>query len=206
MKMGHPKKLRKKYESPRKPFADLESERNLMRDFGLVTKRELWRAETELRNLRRRARAIQAKKESGRGSPEEEESMLIKKLIGFGLDINSLDDILKLSLSDMLERRLQTIIYKKGITITVKQARQLIVHGHVRIDGKRVKFPSFIVSKEQEAMIECDMQPKSRANQAGAESAKDAEHISEERVEEIAKDINALDNIEEALNEKAEKE
>ncbi len=193
--MGHPKKLRKKYESPRKPFADLESERNLMRDFGLITKRELWRAETELRNLRRRARAIQAKKESGRGSPEAEESMLVKKLIGFGLDINSLDDILKLSLSDMLERRLQTIIYKKGITITVKQARQLIVHGHVRISGKRVKFPSFIVSKEQEAMIECDMQPKSRANQAGAESAKDA-----------AVGSDALDNIEEALNEKAEKE
>ena len=206
MKMGHPKKLRKKYESPRKPFADLESERNLMRDFGLVTKRELWRAETELRNLRRRARAIQAKKESGRGSPEEEESMLIKKLIGFGLDINSLDDILKLSLSDMLERRLQTIIYKKGITITVKQARQLIVHGHVRIDGKRVKFPSFIVSKEQEAMIECDMQPKSRANQAGAESAKATESITEERAEKIAEDIEALDTAEEALNEKAEKE
>ena len=204
--MGHPKKLRKKYESPRKPFADLESERNLMRDFGLVTKRELWRAETELRNLRRRARAIQAKKESGRGSPEEEESMLIKKLIGFGLDINSLDDILKLSLSDMLERRLQTIIYKKGITITVKQARQLIVHGHVRISGKRVKFPSFIVSKEQEAMIECDMQPKSRANQAGAESAKVAESITEERAEKIAEDIEALDTVEKALNETAEKE
>lgn len=188
--MGQPKRLRKKYESPKKPFEDLESERKLMNEYGLVTKKELWRVETELRDIRRRAREIQAKKESGRGSPEADESSLIKKLVGFGMEIASLEDILKLSITDMLDRRLQTIIYKKGIVSTVKQARQLIVHGHVRMKGKRVKFPSLIVSKEDESMIDCDMQPKSRANQAGAESAHQEESVQKDQ----------LDNLEDAMD------
>lgn len=188
--MGHPKRLRKKYESPKKPFEDLESERKLMNEYGLVTKKELWRVETELRNIRRRAREIQAKKESGRGAPEADETTLIKKLLSYGLEIVSLEDILKLSITDMLDRRLQTIMYKKGVVATVKQARQLIVHGHVRLKGKRVKFPSLIVSKEDESMIDCDMQPKSRANQAGAESAQKAE----------SEQNDSLGNLEDAMD------
>jgi small subunit ribosomal protein S4 len=52
-----------------------------------------------------------------------------------------------------LERRLQTLVYRLGLAKTIKQARQLITHGHIAIDGRRVTAPSYIVEKEEESKI-----------------------------------------------------
>jgi len=145
--MGDPRRLRKTYETPKKPFAELEEERKLLREFGLKNKRELWKAETILRNFRRRARELQARRD------EEEERKLIKKLQELGLNVKTLDDVLKLTVRDILSRRLQTIVYKKGLANTIKQARQFIVHGHVYINDRRVTFPSFLVPAELEDKI-----------------------------------------------------
>ena len=96
--MGHPPKLRKTYETPKKPFAELDEERKLVREFGLKNKRELWKAETILRKYRRRARELQATKN------EEEERKLIEKLNSLGISVQTLDDILKLDIRDILSR------------------------------------------------------------------------------------------------------
>jgi small subunit ribosomal protein S4 len=65
----------------------------------------------------------------------------------------SLDDILSISISDVLERRLQTIIYRKGIAKTIHMARQLVVHGHIAIAGRRVTSPGYLVSRDEEELI-----------------------------------------------------
>jgi small subunit ribosomal protein S4 len=46
----------------------------------------------------------------------------------------------------LLERRLDNVVFRLGITPTIPAARQLVSHGHVRIDGKKVDRPSYSVS------------------------------------------------------------
>ncbi len=64
-----------------------------------------------------------------------------------------LDNVLDLTIEDILERRLQTIVFRKGLARTIYQARQLITHGHITIDFRRVTIPGYIVHKEEEAKI-----------------------------------------------------
>ena len=45
-----------------------------------------------------------------------------------------------------LERRLDTVIYRAKFTTTVFSARQLINHGHIKVNGKKVNIPSYLVS------------------------------------------------------------
>ena len=45
----------------------------------------------------------------------------------------------------MLERRLDNVVYRVGFGASRAQARQLVNHGHIRVNGKRVDIPSFIV-------------------------------------------------------------
>jgi small subunit ribosomal protein S4 len=64
-----------------------------------------------------------------------------------------LDNVLDLTIEDILERRLQTIVFRKGLARTMYQSRQLITHGHVTIDNRRVTIPGYIVPKEAETKI-----------------------------------------------------
>lgn len=50
------------------------------------------------------------------------------------------------TLMQMLERRLDNIIYRLGFAPTNRAARQLVAHGHVRVNGKKVDRASFLVS------------------------------------------------------------
>lgn len=54
-----------------------------------------------------------------------------------------------LALLRLLERRLDNVIYRMGLARTRPQARQMVVHGHVRVDGRRVNVPSYIVKPDQ---------------------------------------------------------
>ncbi len=154
--MGDPKKPRKKWEGPSHPWRKeiLEQELELMGRYGLRNKRELWIAKTVLRRMRGKARRLLAL------SPEERERRgrpLIRKLYKMGLlpsEDATLDDILSLTVDDVLERRLQTIVYKKGLATSTYHARQLIVHGHIAINGRRIKSPGHLVSREEEDKID----------------------------------------------------
>jgi len=65
-----------------------------------------------------------------------------------------LDDVLDLTVEAILERRLQTLVFRKGLAKSIYQSRQLITHGHIAIDGKKVFSPSYIVPKNEEDKIE----------------------------------------------------
>ena len=47
-----------------------------------------------------------------------------------------------------LERRLDTIIYRAKFATTVFSARQLINHGHIKVNGKKVNIPSYLVTEK----------------------------------------------------------
>ena len=58
---------------------------------------------------------------------------------------HTIDDVLKLQASDILERRLQTQAFRRGLGLTPNQARQLIVHGHIIVNGVKRTAPGSIV-------------------------------------------------------------
>lgn len=146
------KRQRKKYEKPKKSWdrERIDKERELIKNFGLRRKREIWRTEALLRKYRRLARELAAKKD------KEKEKALIDKLVRMGLlaENSGLDDVLSLTVENILERRLQTIVFKKGFVNTPRQARQFIVHGKVRIEGRKIFYPSYLVPVEEENKIE----------------------------------------------------
>jgi len=52
-----------------------------------------------------------------------------------------------------LETRLDATVWRLGFALTARQAKQLVSHGHVRVDGRRVDIPSFQVKPGQEIQI-----------------------------------------------------
>jgi len=130
--------------------ARIERDKKLKKDFGLVREREIWRAETTLRKYRRLARQLVALRD------KEKEKNLISKLIRMGIlkKGSSLDDVLGLTVEDVLGRRLQTVVFKRGLANTPKHARQLIAHGHVKVNGRKSKYSGKIVLKYEEEKIE----------------------------------------------------
>ncbi|MCS7098877.1 MAG: 30S ribosomal protein S4 [Sulfolobales archaeon] len=153
--MGDPKKSRKTWEKPGHPWIKerLVEEMELLGQYGLRNKRELWKAQTILRTIRERAKALLSLPEADRVSRER---ALVKKLYNIGLlesDKATIDDILGLTVRNVLERRLQTVVYKKGLARTIHEARQLIAHGHIAIAGRRAKSPGRLVSRNEEDLI-----------------------------------------------------
>ncbi len=63
---------------------------------------------------------------------------------------SALEDVLRMSPENILDRRLQTQVYLQGLSSTVKQARQLIVHGHISVDGAVTRVPGMTVTRLQE--------------------------------------------------------
>jgi len=152
--MGDPKKQRKKYETPRFRWRKdiLQEELKLIGQYGLRNKHELWRHKTMLSDARGIARSLIGKMPEERAKMENELLTRLKKL-GILAETSALDNVLDLAIEDLLERRLQTIVFRKGLARTIFQARQLITHGHINIGNRRVTVPSYIVSKEEEEQV-----------------------------------------------------
>ena len=152
--MGDPKLSRKLWKKPKRPlnYDLMMEELKTLGTFGLKTKRELWKANTELSRLRLQARSLLALRQEDR---EQKEPILINSLSKIGLvDKNStLDDVLNLQVADLLSRRLQTIVQRKLYFKTPYQARQAIVHGHIMIGERVVTIPSYTVKIDEEPKI-----------------------------------------------------
>jgi len=152
--LGDPKKARKQYSRPRSPWrADqLAQELYLLGTYGLRNKRELWKAETQLSSVRKQARTLLA---ATRAVREREERKLLDSLRKKGLirEEATLDDILSLTVEDMLARRLQSMVFKKGMALSALHARQLIVHGHVTIGNRVITIPGYEVGGTDEGAI-----------------------------------------------------
>ncbi|PIN90297.1 30S ribosomal protein S4 [Candidatus Pacearchaeota archaeon CG10_big_fil_rev_8_21_14_0_10_35_13] len=139
----------KTYSRPRKPFdkVRMEEENVIVEKYGLKNKREIWKAEAAISKIRTQAKKLITE-------PLEEQEKLYEKLNKMGLGVKSIPEVLALSKEDWLGRRLQTIIANKGMATTIKQARQLITHKHVKINGKIKNIPSYPVKVKEEKMIE----------------------------------------------------
>jgi len=157
--MGYPGKSRKRYEPPTHPWqaVRMADEVALVKKYGLRNKRELWKAHSILRKYRREARKLLARSTVAGGSEraKEEEIKILEKLNKMNLlgEDAKLDDVLALKTDDILERRLQTQVYRQGLANSIKQARQLITHGHIAVAGRKVTIPSYLVRKDEEAQI-----------------------------------------------------
>ena len=74
---------------------------------------------------------------------------------------NSRKGITGANLLEELERRLDNVVYALGFAASRAQARQLVLHGHVTVSGKKVSIPSYRVAKGQVVAIK----EKSRTNE-----------------------------------------
>lgn len=151
----------KAYSRPKKPWqiVRITEENSLAKEYGLRTKKEIWRATKMLSNWRELA-----KKTIGLiGEKKEQESnILLNKLRKYGIigPDADVDDVLALQLKNILEKRLQTVVYKKNMTLTVKQARQFIVHNKVTVNKEKVSSPSYLVKTADEIAFVPGFAPK----------------------------------------------
>ena len=145
--MGDIRKQHKKYKKPRKLFekSRIEEENILLKKYGLKNKREVWRAKSAIEEIRNRAKSLINSK--------EKQADFINKLKKRGFEVSTIDDVLSLDKETFLTRRLQTILVTKKLANTPRQARQLIVHKHILVNGKTINSPSFIVPKDLENKI-----------------------------------------------------
>ena len=152
--MGDPKKLRNQYETPRKVWDKnrIAEEKKLLVDYGLKNMRELWVAKTVLRKIRREARLLLA--EEGKGVALRKENLMKRAEKYFLTKGSSFEDLLNLDVSSVLDRRLESVAFRKGLARTMLEARQGIVHGHVLVGGRKCSSPSMLVSFEEENSVE----------------------------------------------------
>ncbi len=151
--MGDPRKIKKKYSKPSHMWQKvrIDEERVLLKDYGLSNKREIWKAGSLMRSFSSQAKKLIAVKSQ---QSEKEGIQLLDKLSALGLIKNkTLESVLDIGIKDVLDRRLQTIVFKKNLARTIKQARQAITHSHVLVGNKKITSPSYLVSIQEEAAI-----------------------------------------------------
>ncbi len=137
-----------KFSWPRKLYDKnrIVAENKLLEEYGLKSKREIWKAEAKVKYFRNRAKILIT-------ADSEEQNNFFAKLNSMGLSVKNIADVLALNKENLLQRRLSTIVWKKQFANTAKQARQMIVHRKVSVDGRIVDVPSFIVPIDKEATI-----------------------------------------------------
>lgn len=165
------KRKHKNYSRPKRPFdkARIDEEVVIKKEFGLKNKKEIWKADAKIRSMRQKAKKLIT-------ASDEEQQALFARLQKIGIMVESIADILGLDKTDYLNRRLQTIVTKKGIATTVKTARQMIVHKRILVDGRVVDIPSYIVPVELEDKITLKkIIKKAKVEEVKEEATEDAE-------------------------------
>ena len=201
--MGDPKTSRKVWKKPKRPLNyDLKmDELKTLGTFGLKTKQELWKTQTELSRVRLQARSLLALRQEER---KRKEPILMESLTKIGLvdQSSTLDDVLNLQVNDLLSRRLQTIAQRKLFFKTPYQARQAIVHGHIMIGDSIVTIPSYVVKTEEENKIH--LTSESSFNQTLSKPESD---LGSPETENIEIETNEQDkNEEQSVKQDAQKE
>ena len=142
------KRKHKSYSRPKRPFdkARIEEEAGIKEEYGLKNKVEIWKADSQIKSIREKAKKLIS-------ASSEQQRALFDKLKKIGLKANSISDVLSLEKKDYLNRRLQTIVFRKKLAHSSKQARQMIVHKKVLVDGRAINSPSYIVPVALEEKI-----------------------------------------------------
>ena len=139
---------------PRRPFEAerLDGELKLVGEYGLRCKREIWRVQLALAKIRKAARELLTLDPK---DPKRvfEGPALMRKMVRYGLlgdEEKELDFVLQLTTPKLLERRLQTKVFKKHLAKSIHHARVLIKQRHIRVGKQVVNVPSFLVRMESE--------------------------------------------------------
>jgi small subunit ribosomal protein S4 len=176
------KKLKKQYETPNTGWNEkrINREDELKEDYGLKNKMEIYKAQSQLRSFRREARKLIAAEDS-----EEAEREVIAKANSLGLirENDGLEGLLTLNVTDILDRRIQTAVNRRGYSDTVRQARQMVVHGHVYVNGERVNTPGYLLTQEEEEEIEVRM-PEPEEDEESSEPEEENEDSDETKEQE----------------------
>ena len=125
-------------------------------EYGLRNKRELWRTQLALAKIRKSARALLTLE------PKDPKRMfeapaLLRRLQRYGLVEDSemdLDSVLQMTTQRLLERRLQTKVFKQGLAKSIHHARVLIKQRHIRVGKQVVNVPSFMVRLDSEKHVD----------------------------------------------------
>ena len=158
--MGDPRRIGKKYNPLNHPWikSRIEESKILRKEFGFKNQKEILKMESVLKNF-----TSQAKRLAIATGPQaaREKEQLVHRMQRLGLLEGgaTISDVLSVTSRDVLERRLQTLIVKKGLARSVNQARQFIVHRHIYINGKAITAPSYLVQKNEEDAL--SFNPKS---------------------------------------------
>ncbi|MFH0875896.1 MAG: 30S ribosomal protein S4 [archaeon] len=178
--MGDPKKLRKKYTTPNHPWQKvrIEDEAVLMKEYDLKNKKELWKMASILKNFKERVKKLVPKHDDQAGL---EKKQLIEKVISLGLvkEGAKLEDILGIPVKDILERRLQTLVFRKGLSSSIKQARQFVTHEHIYVGGRMISAPGYLVTLSQQNLL-------TRSEKVSVDMSRESEPIKAEAKLEAA--------------------
>ncbi|MCH2643243.1 MAG: 30S ribosomal protein S4 [Candidatus Thalassarchaeum sp.] len=159
--MGEPKFSRPRTQTPTHPWkqARIDEEHDLKERYGLKKvggMREIWREKSALRRHRNQAMKLIGRVDSTEGHYAKEKEQLLDSLTKKGLLQTGADvgDVLEINVEHMLSRRLQSVVYYKGLAPSMRAARNLIVHGHICIGDQRMTVPGYHVLKEEEDSLQ----------------------------------------------------
>ena len=159
--MGEPKFSRPRTQTPTHPWkqARIDEEHELKERYGLKKvggMREIWREKSALRRHRNQAMKLIGRVDSTEGHYAKEKEQLLNSLTKKGLLQTGADvgDVLEINVEHMLSRRLQSVVYYKGLAPSMRAARNLIVHGHICIGDQRMTVPGYHVLKEEEDSLQ----------------------------------------------------
>jgi small subunit ribosomal protein S4 len=157
--MGDPRKRRKKYSTPKHPWQKerIDEESAIRKEYGTRNKKEIWKMNSLIKSFH--ANAIKASALNVTDQSKKEFSLILDKLKKLGLlnqEQNSTNDVLNITVKDLFERRLQTVIVRKHLARSTNQARQFITHEHIFVNGKKITSPSYLVPVKDEHHIMFD--------------------------------------------------
>ncbi len=155
--MGEPKFSRSRTQTPTHPWmqARIDEEHALKDKYGLKKTggmREIWREKSALRRHRNQAMKLIGRVDASEGHYSKEKEQLLESLFIKGLLVSGADigDVLEINVEHMLSRRLQSVVYYRGLAPSMRAARNLIVHGHICIGNQRMTVPGYHILKEEE--------------------------------------------------------
>ena len=159
--MGDPKFSRSKTQTPTHPWrqARIDEEHALKEKYGLKKTggmKEIWKERTSLRRYRNQAMKLIGRVDTSEGHFAKEKNQLITSLTRKGLlpEGATVGDVLQIDVDQMLSRRLQSVVYRRGLAPTMRSSRQLIMHGHISIGEQKMTVPGYHILKEEEELLQ----------------------------------------------------
>ena len=124
-----------------------------MNDYALKNKKEIRRAEFRIAKYKDIAKQLNRTTET---KESDEAKHFLAKLKNMGFlpqEASALDEVLDMRVRDILERRLSNVIYKHKMAKSPQQARQFVVHGHIKVGETLVSSPSYLVPVADEVKV-----------------------------------------------------